>query len=849
MVHITEMRVVLPLTVEEFKRGQRFANFKTNELNTSEGQGGQLLSTLPYENETWGEGIYTHSLYRLGDRLPDWVTRLVPSNALIIDEKTWMAFPYVRTTISIPFFNKLKIEMLSMHANDDGTTENILNLTEAELAIRKVDMIDIAFDDIPKRDYRSELDPKLYVSKKTGRGPLKKGWRGNTVPTMCAYKLVKVEANYWGVQSRAEKLMINGIRQIVLLTHRNAFCWLDEWFDLTFEEIAAREALGRQRLKATVKQPPVIDPRTGQEVIIEPEGPSSQDTDDSDDTSDTSDIEAEYFEAEMELGNQNVEQLGTRQMPGNDTVITQPSDVPDRCAVCATRDIPNSPPNLFCTTCQEYFCQRCFSEFHVTTRLKAHTTQRLLNSFISLNSRETGLTDKEIPKKDAGLPPPYGVFKSTSDVVQLNHTLSNGHDSDGIHNREEEKSCSIESPARELGTQEHTWIGRTTSKLRSVKSGFCVLNATQSSIDDVLFQENSQPGASPMTTVSSDSDFSSFSHRPNELSEELVRTVASLHQRAAESQQLGAPLARTPSLGFGSSKRKFGRRSSQELSVADIMAEPKGERVALDPYTVKEDYASWDIGVYADCLEVNVLPTESAIKSFTTLYRRLQGLLELLKHVEPKNMHHKQRLSFWINIYNTLMLHATLMYGIPKNHNKRVNLMNKVTYIVGAHQYSPLMIEHSILRSNSYRPTSTSLLPIPKAKKSDEPAGSSLDHPEPLVSFALCCGSRSSPVMRVYTVTNIETELEQACRDYLMAAVGVNKKKRITIPKVLHWYARDFSHDAESLIEWIAAKLPQEKRAAFDECAKKKSSKGIRHRMSVQPYDWSFRYLYDPMLL
>lgn len=25
--------------------------------------------------------------------------------------------------------------------------------------------------------------------------------------------------------------------QIVLLTHRNAFCWLDEWFDLTFEEV------------------------------------------------------------------------------------------------------------------------------------------------------------------------------------------------------------------------------------------------------------------------------------------------------------------------------------------------------------------------------------------------------------------------------------------------------------------------------------------------------------------------------------------------------------------------------------------------------------------------------------
>ena len=58
----------------------------------------------------------------------------------------------------------------------------------------------------------------------------------------------------------------------------------------------------------------------------------------------------------------------------------------------------------------------------------------------------------------------------------------------------------------------------------------------------------------------------------------------------------------------------------QDLSGADITT----ERVALDPYNVKEDYASWDVGVYADSLEVNELPTESAIKAFTTLYRQLQ---------------------------------------------------------------------------------------------------------------------------------------------------------------------------------------------------------------------------------
>ena len=47
--------------------------------------------------------------------------------------------------------------MVTMHANDDGTTENIHNLTEAELAIRKVDLVDIAFDDVRQLPYLNYL--------------------------------------------------------------------------------------------------------------------------------------------------------------------------------------------------------------------------------------------------------------------------------------------------------------------------------------------------------------------------------------------------------------------------------------------------------------------------------------------------------------------------------------------------------------------------------------------------------------------------------------------------------------------------------------------------------------------
>lgn len=60
--------------------------------------------------------------------------------------------------------------------------------------------------------------------------------------------------------------------------------------------------------------------------------------------------------------------------------------------------------------------------------------------------------------------------------------------------------------------------------------------------------------------IAPDPDISSFSHRPNELSEELVRTVALLHQRAAESHS-ATGLSRTSS-GISSSRRRLGRRSS-----------------------------------------------------------------------------------------------------------------------------------------------------------------------------------------------------------------------------------------------------------------------------------------------
>ena len=68
------------------------------------------------------------------------------------------------------------------------------------------DIIDPIKDTFPQKDYKREEDPSIFVSTKTGRGPLREDWvqaykdGTNKAPVMCAYKLIKVEFKYWGMQ-------------------------------------------------------------------------------------------------------------------------------------------------------------------------------------------------------------------------------------------------------------------------------------------------------------------------------------------------------------------------------------------------------------------------------------------------------------------------------------------------------------------------------------------------------------------------------------------------------------------------------------------------------------------------
>ncbi|XP_020704373.2 uncharacterized protein LOC110115468 [Dendrobium catenatum] len=264
-----------------------------------------------------------------------------------------------------------------------------------------------------------------------------------------------------------------------------------------------------------------------------------------------------------------------------------------------------------------------------------------------------------------------------------------------------------------------------------------------------------------------------------------------------------------------------------------------------DPYGICKEFGWRDIGPYK---HLHVLDSSSIdtnlISEFAIRSQKLKLLLGKLASVFISELTQQQKLAFWINVYNSCMMNAFLENGIPTTPEMVIALMPKAIVNVGGHLFSAMIIEHFILRLPYYWKHTS-----PKRLKGEEATRWSmfgLDWPEPLVTFALSCGSWSSPAVRVYTASQVEQQLEDSKRDYLQAAIGVSTPSRLAIPKLLDWYLVDFAKDMESLMDWICLQLPTELRNDAVQCLEIGRKSAIPQPIQVLPYEFKFRYLLEP---
>ncbi|XP_057620525.1 membrane-associated phosphatidylinositol transfer protein 2 isoform X4 [Chionomys nivalis] len=244
---IKEYRIPLPMTVEEYRIAQLYMIQKKSRNETyGQGSGVEILENRPYTDGPGGSGQYTHKVYHVGMHIPGWFRAILPKAALRVVEESWNAYPYTRTRFTCPFVEKFSIDIETFYKTDTGENNDVFNLSPVEKNQLITDIIDIVKDPVPPNEYKTEEDPKLFQSIKTHRGPLSDNWiqeyKKRLLPIMCAYKLCKVEFRYWGMQSKIERFIHDtGLRRVMVRAHRQAWCWQDEWYGLTMENIRELE--------------------------------------------------------------------------------------------------------------------------------------------------------------------------------------------------------------------------------------------------------------------------------------------------------------------------------------------------------------------------------------------------------------------------------------------------------------------------------------------------------------------------------------------------------------------------------------------------------------------------------
>ncbi|XP_076853709.1 phosphatidylinositol transfer protein beta isoform [Brachyhypopomus gauderio] len=270
MVLIKEYRVVLPCTVEEYQVGQLYSVAEASKNETGGGEGIEVLKNEPYEKD--GEkGQYTHKIYHLKSKVPAFVRMIAPEGSLVFHEKAWNAYPYCRTIVTNEYMKDdffIKIE--TWHKTDLGL-DNVHKLDSSIWNTTEVVPIDIAdVCQVAPMDYKPDEDPTTFQSTKTGRGPLGPNWMTELVnnpksPHMCAYKLVTVKFKWWGLQNKVENFIHKQEKRIFTNFHRQLFCWIDKWVDLTMEDIRRMEDETQKELEEMRKRGSVRGTKAAEE--------------------------------------------------------------------------------------------------------------------------------------------------------------------------------------------------------------------------------------------------------------------------------------------------------------------------------------------------------------------------------------------------------------------------------------------------------------------------------------------------------------------------------------------------------------------------------------------------------
>lgn len=319
---------------------------------------------------------------------------------------------------------------------------------------------------------------------------------------------------------------------------------------------------------------------------------------------------------------------------------------------------------------------------------------------------------------------------------------------------------------------------------------------------------------------------------PDRLSEDIVRCISSIYCKLANHPHAHSGLAASPISSLSSSSIFSSKNPCDSWS-------PHGNEDAVENRQRRR--LKEDSGPYAAMVEVlKICLDDDSFNFAAKMLQNFRSLVRSLEKVDPKKMKREEKLAFWINIHNALLMHAYLAYGICNR--IKSNSIFKAAYNVGGHCINAQDIQCSILGIQSHHsaPWLRTLLYAGKKSKT----GSirhvyALEYPEPLVHFALCSGAYSDPPVRAYTAKNIFWDLRLAKEEFIQTNVHIHKESKVFLPKILYHFAKDMSLSTHGLLEVIKENLSEVQQKAIRKCMKVRVDKCIHW----SPQSSTFRYV------
>jgi len=247
----------------------------------------------------------------------------------------------------------------------------------------------------------------------------------------------------------------------------------------------------------------------------------------------------------------------------------------------------------------------------------------------------------------------------------------------------------------------------------------------------------------------------------------------------------------------------------------------------------------YDTFVSAKGVDFGRMRCSAALADYVALTSALRPP-EVLDEVAKLDIQAKTAL--FVNLYNCLTLHGSVAVppgpSDPDARGPFFSGTSGVRYMIGGLPFSLDDIEHGILRcspSGDKRSFSKDDL----RTRAMLPASSL---PDPRIHFALNCGAKSCPPIKLFAAENLEEGLSLAAQAFCESEVACDPSTMtVSMSKILFWYGGDFAPTEKGVVERVKGFLPANSalRIAIEDVLARDAKGEGTLAVSYNAYDWS----------